>query len=63
MAFLIVSLVCPLVAELVLQLVLSNSLPRDFDSQVNPWGHGETEGFGDGAKVKLIDIEYITLVV
>lgn len=63
MTFLIVSFVCSLVAELVLQLVLSNGLPRDFDGKVNSWGYGKTKGFGDGTKVKLVDVEYITLVV
>ena len=63
MTLLVVSLVCPLVAKLVLQLVLSNSLARDFDSQVNTWRYGKTEGFGDGAKVELVDVEYVTLVV
>ena len=63
MTFLVVGFVCSLMAQLVLQLVLSNCLPRGFDSKVNSWGHGKTKGFGNGPKVKRIDVEYITLVV
>jgi len=43
--------------------VLSNCLPRDFDSKVNSWRYVQTEGFGDGTKVKRIDVEYVTLVM
>ena len=63
MTFLVVSFVCSLMSQLVLQLVLSNCLPGGFHSQVNSWWYGKSKGFGNGAKVERIDVEYITLVV
>ena len=63
MTFPVVIFACSLMSELVLQLVLSNCLPRGFHSQVNSWWYGKSKGFGNGAKVKRIDVEYITLVV
>ena len=63
MPFRIVRFICSLMAELIFQLVFPGSLPRYFDGQVNSWWYSETKGLGNGAQIKLVNVEDIALVV